>query len=283
MRVLVTGDAGKIGAVVAARLRRAGAEVVGFDLVRGEDVRDAAAVARAARGCAAAVHLAAVRTDRGVDPSTLMAVNVLGTWHVLLAAREHGLARVVVFSSANALGVFRGQRRPDYLPIDDEHPARPLGPYGVSKRLAEELCRAWTDETGVPTVCLRPPGVFDAADYAHVLAQRATDPASEWEPVWEYGAFLDVSDAAEAALCSLLCPDPGHVTLLLCADDIASDTPSRELAERLLPGVEWRGGPEYEREPRRALLDTARARTILGWQPAVRWRARAAGTTVPAA
>src|SRR5581483_1648305 len=208
VRVLVTGDAGKIGAVVAARLRRAGAEVVGFDLVRGEDVRDAAAVARAARGCAAAVHLAGVRTDRGVDPSTLMAVNVLGTWHVLLAARE--------------LGVFRGQRRPDYLPIDDQHPARPLGPYGVSKRLAEELCRAWTDETGVPTVCLRPPGVFDAADYAHVLAQRATDPASEWDPVWEYGAFLDVSDAAEAALCSLLYPHPGHVTLLLSADDIAS-------------------------------------------------------------
>src|SRR5581483_9235150 len=196
VRVLVTGDAGKIGAVVAARLRRAGAEVVGFDLVRGEDVRDAAAVARAARGCAAAVHLAGVRTDRGVDPSTLMAVNVLGTWHVLLAAREHGLARVVVFSSANA--------------------------HGVSKRLAEELCRAWTDETGVPTVCLRPPGVFDAADYAHVLAQRATDPASEWDPVWEYGAFLDVSDAAEAALCSLLYPHPGHVTLLLSADDIAS-------------------------------------------------------------
>ena len=49
MRVLVSGSAGTIGVVVAATLRRAGHEVVSFDLVDGDDVLDAAARPRRAR------------------------------------------------------------------------------------------------------------------------------------------------------------------------------------------------------------------------------------------
>ena len=280
MRVLVTGNAGKIGRFVEARLLEAGCQVVGFDRADGGDVRDLAAVRRASRGCDAAVHLAAIPGDDIVPSEELMSINLLGTWNVLSAARGAGMQRVVLFSSVNALGVFLGHRAPDYLPLDDAHPSYARSPYGLSKRLTEEMCRGFTTDTGIATICLRPPGVLAPEDYPRMRECLAGDEEAEPSRSWEYGAFLDVRDAAEAARCALVCPDPGHVTLLLCAEDIAAAAPSAELVKRLLPGVEWRGGSEYEREPYRALVRIDRAKAVLGWRPRVRWRGAYASSSL---
>jgi nucleoside-diphosphate-sugar epimerase len=274
VRVLLTGNRGKIGRVVEASLRDAGHEVVGFDVAAGDDLRDAHAVRVAARGCHAVVHAGAIARDRGGSPEEIMATNVLGTWHVLLAAQEEGLERVVAFSSAQVFGTAQGERAPDYLPLDDDHPRRAVRPYGLSKRLGEDLCEAVTAATGIPTVCLRPFAVWNDDDYARVDARRAADPESEWTPFWEYGAFVDVRDVAEACLAALAVPDPGHARVVLCAPDISATAPSRELAARLLPDVPWRGGPEYDADPWRALVDSRETERVLGWRPHRRWSDR---------
>jgi nucleoside-diphosphate-sugar epimerase len=82
VRILVTGHRGHVGAPVASFLERCGHEVVGFDRVEGKDLLDLAAIRRAAAGCAAIVHLAALAHDTAGSPEQIMAVNVLGTWHV---------------------------------------------------------------------------------------------------------------------------------------------------------------------------------------------------------
>jgi UDP-glucose 4-epimerase len=274
VRVLVTGHRGKVGAAVAARLAEAGHDVRGFDAADGQDVRDPAAVLAAAAGMDAGVHLAAIAHDSLADPATIMAVNVLGTWHVLEAARVAGLARVVHFSSAQVLGIAEGERPPDALPIDDRHPRRAARPYGLSKRLGEDLCAAATERTGIATVCLRPWAVWLEEDYRRVNAVRRARPESEWEPYWEYGAFVDARDVAEAVLLALTRPDAGHVRALLCAPDVAASAPGRELAARLLPGVPWRGDARWDADPRRALVDCAEAERALGWRPVHRWAER---------
>jgi UDP-glucose 4-epimerase len=120
---------------------------------------------------------------------------------------------------------------------------------------------------------LRPPGVFDEETYDFIISNRQANPDFEWNPFWEYGAFLDVRDAAEAARCALHCPNPGHVTLLLCADDISSAyRTSQEMTQFLLPEVDWHGGYEYEREPYKALINTQLAKEVLQWIPRYRWR-----------
>jgi nucleoside-diphosphate-sugar epimerase len=63
---------------------------------------------------------------------------------------------VVHFSSVQALGISEGERLPDYFPVDDEHPRRAMRPYGLSKRLAEDLCEGFTARTGIATLSLRP-------------------------------------------------------------------------------------------------------------------------------
>src|SRR5271168_4875833 len=192
MRILVTGHRGNVGGPVAGYLERLGHEVAGFDLADGEDLLDLAGVRRAAVGCAAIVHLGALAHDTAGSPEHIMAVNVLGTWHVLLAAEAAGVTRVIHFSSAQVFGIAEGERLPDYFPVDDAHPRRAMRPYGLSKRLSEDLCEGFTARTGIATVALRPVAVWYEADYAKVQDQRRSNPRWEWEPCWEYGAFVDV-------------------------------------------------------------------------------------------
>ncbi len=273
MHVLVTGSRGLAGSVLVAELREQGYEVVEFDISAGQDIRNLEAVRSAAQGCDAIIHLAALLGGPDDDPSDIMTVNLLGTWHTLLAAEEVGARRVVFFSSVNAMGVFMGQRAPDYLPIDDRHPCYPRGLYGLSKWRAEEMCRQFTARTGISTICLRPPAIFNDEVKRSIVTARRENTEFEWSPFWEYGAFLDVRDTAGAAVCALRCPDPGHVTVLVNAKDISSAVKSsRELVQMLHPDVPWKGGSEYEIDPYRSLVICDRAQRILGWSPNHTWR-----------
>lgn len=153
MHVFVTGASGLVGRRLVARLLGAAVPVTAFvrtpgalgDLAAGGltvatgDVTDAAAVARAATGCDAVVHLA--NASGVVDEARVHAVNVGGTEHVLAAAQAAGARRVVFTSTISAT---RAQ----------------LGPYGRTKRLAEDRVRA----AGVPFVILRPSLVYGGGE-----------------------------------------------------------------------------------------------------------------------
>jgi nucleoside-diphosphate-sugar epimerase len=273
MNVLVTGSRGLVGAAVAAALRGAGSGVVEYDLADGHDVLDVALLERSMQGCAAVVHAAALLGRPADDPQRIMQVNLQGTWNVLACASALGLERVVFLSSVNALGVFKGERPPDYLPLDDAHPCRPGTPYGISKRLAEEMCRLVCAAGRLSVVALRPPGVWTEATYARIEALRAERPEYEWSPFWEYGCFIDVRDLAQACVRALACALDGYRCVAVAAADISTSGPtSREWSARLHPDVEWRGGPEYDADPYRSLVDSEPARRLLGWKPEHSWR-----------
>ena len=154
MRVLVSGSSGLIGGAVAEHLLARGDQVVQFDVAEGHNVLDAKDYATAARGCDAIVHAAGgQQPDASNSGQRFITHNVTGNWNMLEAAHNAGIGRVVTFSSVNAIGVFRGEAAPDYLPIDDDHPIRPPTAYGTAKRLVEELCRCYTVTKKIATVC----------------------------------------------------------------------------------------------------------------------------------
>ena len=270
VRVLVTGQRGHVGAPVTAFLRSRGFEVAGFDRLDGADLLDLAAVRRAAAGCAAIVHLGALAHDTAGSPEQIMAVNVLGTWNVLLAAEEAGVARVICSSSAQVFGIAEGERLPDYFPVDDAHPRRAVRPYGLSKRLGEDLCEAFTSRTGIPTVSLRLVHVGRPGRTARSRTGGRGSPL-RMGALLEYGAFVDIRDVATAVRAALTVPLRGHHRALLCVGRLAATAPAMELAARLAPDVPFTDAARYRADPWSALMDCATARTVLGWRPAHGW------------
>jgi nucleoside-diphosphate-sugar epimerase len=287
VRVLVTGSAGHIGKWQVEALQAAGHTVRTFDRTArrkkdaGEhipgDVRDILAVRQAVEGMDAVVHMGALSHDGKGTPEDLLAVNVQGTWNVLLACAEAEISRVIFYSSIHALGNFGGHRPAAYLPIDDAYPHHPLTPYQISKHLGEELCKAFSDRYGMVTVSLRPVYVAAPTDYAYWNRYRLEERQERVRG--DYWAYVDVRDVCQAALLGLTAENITSEAFLLTADDTISATPTAELVERFYPETPW---PKQSRDvyladnPYRSLLDCVHAKTVLGWQPRHSWRDSAA-------
>ncbi|MEO8601631.1 MAG: SDR family oxidoreductase [bacterium] len=239
---LITGGAGFIGSNLAEALVRDGERVRVFDdfssgtlenlaaikdrveIVEG-DLRDFAAVRRAMDGVTRVAHQAALRSvERSVDdPLSSDAVNVQGTLHVLQAARENGVKRVVYASSSSAYG------DTEVLPKTEDLTPAPISPYAVSKLAAEHYCRVYTRLYGVETVSLRYFNVFGPkqspeSKYAAVIPLFLRS-AFKNEPIVIHGDgeqsrdFTYIDNVVQANRLSLTVPGVGgEVFNVACGD-----------------------------------------------------------------
>lgn len=117
------------------------------------DLRDAHAVRQAVKGMEHVYHLGALIAIpySYVNPSDYVQTNVLGTAHVLDAARESdSLERVVVTSTSEVYGTAL------YVPIDEAHPRQGQSPYSASKIGADYLAESYYRSFDLPVGILRP-------------------------------------------------------------------------------------------------------------------------------
>jgi UDP-glucose 4-epimerase len=166
-KVLVTGGAGFIGSNLVKHLLVEGNEVTVLDnltsgyrnnldpfptvnLIEG-DIRNQATVKDAVEGNEIIFHLAAsVGNKRSIDNPFIDAeTNVLGTLNVLEAAKNNGVRKVIVSSSAGIFGELKT------FPIAEDHPIEPDSPYGCTKLCEEKLSLAYLKLYPIEVVCLR--------------------------------------------------------------------------------------------------------------------------------
>jgi nucleoside-diphosphate-sugar epimerase len=199
MRALVTGGAGFIGSHIAERLASGGHSVAildNFSSGRREhlagfesdieifegDVRDPKRLAEAMRGREVVFHEAAiVSVPYSVEhPLETHDVNILGTLHVLEAARRAKVRRIVFASSAAVYG-----DEPTLPKVETMLPT-PITPYGVEKVAAEHYLHTYSTIYGLETVALR---------YFNVFGPRQ-DPTSPYSGV--ITVFVDRAFRGEA-------------------------------------------------------------------------------------
>ena len=93
----------------------------------------------------------------------------------------------------------------------------PTTPYGAAKRAAELLAQRTVAASTLEVICLRPPGVCDDATMAAIRSLRAERASFEWDPIWEYSAWIHADDVARALVAACVCPAPSR-PLRLSAD-----------------------------------------------------------------
>lgn len=277
-RIAITGGSGRLGRFVVREIAR-DRDVTVLDRARapegvafaGVDIMDLPALRRALQGHDAVIHLAGIDLDFAAAEDETMRVNALGSWHVLQAAAELGIGRVILCSSVCASGV--NEARPDfpplYLPVDEDHPCRPNTAYGLSKLALEQLGAGFA-RRGMAVLSLRPTLVM-FEDIVGAVIARAKDPAYR-------GLFYYVTpeDAARGFRCALdaKARDGAY---FITARDSCREEPTLDWLPALVgaaPAVTDQA--RFAADPRAAVFSGERARQALGFAPESDWREIAA-------
>ncbi len=304
-RILVTGAGGFIGLASVAALAARGDQVTAFDLrispglaalaerfphvqpVVGELTEWAhlAGAIQAARPDAV-VHLAAivgVPASVGAPVST-MRVNVEGSLNVLEAMRLFDVPRLINLSSEEVYGHFQADL------IDEEHPCRPLMPYGISKYAVEGLARSYAELHGLTCIHIRTSWVYGAGLPRPRVPKTLIDAALAARPLHlasggDFRVDHTYIDDLVAGLLLALDRDVHAFDVYHVASGAAPSLAQIvAILRELVPGADLAVGPGAYRfderlgPVRKGALDVTRAREHLGYVPRFDIRAGLAAT-----
>jgi len=171
-RILITGGLGFIGSSLARRLVDLGAEVTLVDSliptyggnlfniadircrvkVNISDVRDPHAMSYLIQGKDYVFNLAGQTShmDSMHDPMTDLEINATSQLSILEACRKHNPGVKIVFASTRQL-----YGRPEYLPVDEKHPIRPVDVNGINKLAGEWYHLLYNNVYGLRACALR--------------------------------------------------------------------------------------------------------------------------------
>jgi UDP-glucose 4-epimerase len=291
VRILVTGGAGFIGSHVVDAYVAAGHDVAILDNfstgseanlnpaaeVHRIDVRDRAEVDRAIASFRPEVvnhHAAQSEVPKSVaDPGYDAHVNIVGGLHVLKACADHGVRKVIFSSTGGAL-----YGEPDVVPTDEDHPLRPLSPYGTSKVCFEQYLGTFHRTFGLSYTVLRYANIYGPRQDFHaeegrviaIFASRMLEgrPATIDGDGGQSRDMLHVGDVATANLAALERGAGGTFHISTGIAVTISDL-FRKLALLTDYKLPPQSGPARKGDVYRIALDNSRAQRELGWGPRV--------------
>jgi UDP-glucuronate 4-epimerase len=298
MTTLVTGGAGFIGSRLAMALRQRGEQVVVLDnfndyydpalkrqnaayfdgdagaVVIEGDVRDAALVEHIVQKhrIERVAHLAAMAGVRSsVEQAALYyEVNVMGSLHLMEAARKHGVRQFVQASTSSVYG------KTQHIPfIETDTADRPLAPYPASKRAAEVLAHSYHHLFGLNVTCLRFFNVYGPQGRPDMMPLKVMRAIREDQPITLFNGgdlkrdWTYIDDIVNGVVAALDRPLGYEIINLGCGAPI-SMTEFVDFVEQLSGKKARRiNKPAPLSEPPITYCDNSRARRLLGFAPAI--------------
>lgn len=287
MKILITGGAGFIASHVADAYLAAGHEVTILDDLSGGrrenipsgakfhqmDIRDPAVASLLSDERFEVInhHAAQMDVRRSVaDPAFDASVNILGFLNVMEAARRNGV-RKIIFSSTG--GAIYGEQ--DYFPADEQHPLRPLSPYGITKLTTEKYLYFYQSSYGIDSVILRYGNVYGPRQNPHgeagVVAIFATRLIRR-EPTIINGDgrqtrdYVYIGDVVQANLHALAFQGSDIFNVGTGIEHTVNDL-FRQLAKALRPDAPEAHGPAKAGEQQRSVITSEKMFRAFGWRP----------------
>ena len=292
---LVTGGSGFIGSHLVEQLVRRGDRVRVLDnfansspdnlapwrddveVVEG-DLRDLATVQRVSRGIDVVLHQGALGSvPRSIDdPIASNAANAIGTLHVLVAARDAGVQRVVCASSSSTYGPV------ETLPQHEDMPLRPMSPYAVSKLGGEMYTQVFSQVYGLSTIVLKYFNVFGPrqnpnAAYAAVIplfiqALLRGEAPTIFGDGRQQRDFTYVQNVVDANLLAAASSTRGEVCNIACGQSFSLLDLIAELNGLLGTAITPNFAPGRAGDLPRSQASIDKARRLIGFSPGVDFR-----------
>ncbi|WP_400086721.1 NAD-dependent epimerase/dehydratase family protein [Yoonia sp. R78084] len=290
MRVFFTGGSGKAGRHAITYLQAQGHTVVNADRTpSGLDVSellvdlcDAGQVIGAMSQYAdfhelepgtgvpkydAVVHFAAVpRVMIGTDGECFRQ-NTLSTYNVIEAAVKLGIPKVIFASSETTYAVCfaDGELKPEYVPIDEDHPTVPHDSYAMSKVCNEVTGKSFQARSGIDIYGLRINNVIEPHEYATQFPAYMADPALRRRNIF---AYIDARDLGHMVDCCLKTDGLGYEVFNVSNDDLSVGITSDEVIERFYQGVPVK----RDMRPDETFYANDKAKRMVGFAPKHSWR-----------
>ncbi|MTI43003.1 nucleoside-diphosphate-sugar epimerase [Roseibium hamelinense] len=290
MRILFTGGSGKAGRHAIAYLVEKGHRVLNVDKVpldhpgvsdRIADITDAGQMYDVMSSYAgfeelepgtgvprfdAVVHFAAVPRILMTTDNECYRVNTLGTYNVIDAAVKFGVRKIVFASSETTYGICfaDGERKPDYLPIDEQHPVVPEDSYAMSKVVNEVTARSFQKRSGFDIYGLRINNVVEPHEYAQNFPDYLADPSLRLR---NFFAYIDARDLGEMVDRCLAVDGLGFEVFNVSNNDHSVGLSSAELIDAYYQGVNV-----SDIGPNETFYSNKKAKDLLGFQPKHSWR-----------
>jgi UDP-glucose 4-epimerase len=170
MRMLISGSSGQLGAEIARQFAPAHT-VIGVDVTAGEwttyvgSVTDANLVSTLVRDVDAVIHTASLHAPHVGQRAMqeFVDTNISGALRLLEAAAAARVPRFVYTSTTSVYGFSLMPNGQEAVWVTEELPTRPRDIYDITKLAAEELCRLFARDHGLPTICLRVARFYEQA------------------------------------------------------------------------------------------------------------------------
>jgi nucleoside-diphosphate-sugar epimerase len=291
MRLLFTGGSGKAGKHCIDYLRNQGHTILNVDLIdlghdsvqtRLADITDAGQIFDVMSSYAnyheldlgqgvpkfdAVIHFAAIPRLMMTSDNECYRVNTLGTYNVLDATIKFGIKKVIFASSETTYGVCfaDGEVKPDYLPIDENHPTIPQDSYAMSKVVNEATAKSFQRRSGIDIYGLRINNVIEPHEYKEKFPAYMENPDLRRRNIFSY---IDARDLGQMVQKCLDTDGLGYEVFNVSNDDHSVGLSSEKLIETYYQDIEIK----TPRVPE-SFYSNEKAKKLLGFQPCHSWRA----------